>query len=98
MNTRSKRASACGMLLPFLLHPPLPDGTIDLGDKQHIAWSYSGIAAQGFAAINYRPPMVVNTDALAATMAVNSDALAAMMSLNTDAVPAAALPVNTDAV
>lgn len=45
MNTRSKRASSAGILLPFLLHPVAPDGTIDAGDRQHIAWNYSGIAA-----------------------------------------------------
>lgn len=45
MTTRSKRASSCGILLPFLLHPVLPDGTIGQGDRQHIAWSYSFASA-----------------------------------------------------
>lgn len=45
MNTRSKRASSVQMLMPFVIAPPPPDGTIDQGDRQHIAWSYSGILA-----------------------------------------------------
>ena len=47
IDSRSKRASAAGILLPWLLVPVLPDGTLDQGDRQHIAWSYSGIAAAG---------------------------------------------------
>jgi len=47
LDTRSKRASSVGILLPFMLSPPLPDGTIDQGDRQHIALSYSGIPAAG---------------------------------------------------
>ena len=43
IDTRSKRASSVGILLPFVLAPPLPDGTISQGDRQHAAWSYSGI-------------------------------------------------------
>lgn len=45
MTTRSKRASSCGLLLSFLLHPVLPDATISEGDRQHIAWSYSFASA-----------------------------------------------------
>ena len=45
LDTRSKRASSVGILLVWFLAPPLPDGTISQGDRQHIAWSYSGIAA-----------------------------------------------------
>jgi len=44
LDTRSKRASSVNILLPFILAPILPDGTIDGGDRQHIALSYSGIA------------------------------------------------------
>lgn len=48
MNTRSKRASSVGMLLGFcVLAPPAPDSTLSQGDRQHIVWSYSGIAAAG---------------------------------------------------
>ncbi len=43
MDTRSKRASSVGILLSFVLAPPLPDGVISQGDRQHIAWSYSGV-------------------------------------------------------
>lgn len=45
LNTRSKRASSVGILLPFVLAPPLPDGLIDAADRQHIADTYSGILA-----------------------------------------------------
>ena len=47
LDTRSKRASSVGILLTPILAPPLPDGAFDQGDRQHIAWSYSGIAAGG---------------------------------------------------
>ena len=45
LDTRSKRASSVGLLLPFLLAPPLADGTLGQGDRQHKAHRYSGIAA-----------------------------------------------------
>lgn len=51
MNTRSKRASSVGVLLGFcVLAPVAPDATLNQGDRQHIAWSYSGILAAGAAA------------------------------------------------
>lgn len=45
VDTGSKRASAVQILAPWLLAPVLPDGTLDQGDRQHIAWCYSGILA-----------------------------------------------------
>ena len=45
LDTRSKRASSVQMLVPSLAAPVLPDGTIGQGDRQHIAWTYSGILA-----------------------------------------------------
>ena len=45
LDSRSKRASSVSILLAFVLAPVLPDGTIGQGDRQHIAWSYSGILA-----------------------------------------------------
>lgn len=45
MDTRSKRASSVNILLSMTLAPVLPDGTISQADRQHIAWSYSGITA-----------------------------------------------------
>lgn len=46
LDTRSKRASSVGILVGFfVLALPLPDGAIAQADRQHIAWSYSGIAA-----------------------------------------------------
>jgi hypothetical protein len=46
MDTRSKRASSVGIALVFILSPVLPDATLDQGDRQHMAWSYSGIASE----------------------------------------------------
>lgn len=45
LDNRSKRASSVGILLPFLLAVPAPDGTIAQADRQHAAHTYSGIAA-----------------------------------------------------
>lgn len=45
LDTRSKRASSAQMLAPYILALPAPDGTIDQGDRQHAAWTYSGIVA-----------------------------------------------------
>lgn len=39
IDTASKRVSALRMTLP------LPDGTIDQGDRQHVTWNYAGILA-----------------------------------------------------
>ena len=47
LDSRSKRASSVGILLVSILAPPLPDGDISTqADKQHVAWSYSGINAE----------------------------------------------------
>lgn len=43
VDTRSKRASAIQTLIPYIVAPPAPDSTLDQGDRQHIALSYSGI-------------------------------------------------------
>ena len=45
LDSSSKRASSVQVLAPWILSPVLPDGTITLADRQHVAWSYSGIAA-----------------------------------------------------
>ena len=45
LDTRSKRASSVNILLSMILAPVFPDGTISQADRQHTAWSYSGIAA-----------------------------------------------------
>ena len=46
IDSRSKRASSVA-LFGLLLAPVLPDGTIGQGDRQHIAFMYSGILAEG---------------------------------------------------
>ena len=43
MNTRSKRASAAQMLMPWNRNPVLPDGTLGAGDRAHVCWMYSGL-------------------------------------------------------
>lgn len=45
LDTTSKRRSSVGILLIFVVVPPLSDATIDVGDRQHIAVSYSGISS-----------------------------------------------------
>lgn len=50
LDTRSKRASSVQCLNMWIAAPPAPDGTINQGDRQHIAWTYSGILASGAAA------------------------------------------------
>ena len=45
LDSRSKRASSVGRFQPWLASPVLPDGDIDQGDRQHTAFSYSGILA-----------------------------------------------------
>lgn len=64
LDTRQKRASSVGILLAFVLAPPLPDATISQGDRQHIAWSYAGILAEapapvapGYGSISQHPFM-----------------------------------------
>jgi len=49
LDTRSKRASSVQVMAPYILSPVLPDGTLSQGDRQHIAWTYSGILAAGAA-------------------------------------------------
>lgn len=45
MNTRSKRASSVNFLKPYALALVLPDGTLNLADRQHSVWDYSGISS-----------------------------------------------------
>lgn len=48
LDTRSKRASSLQVMQPWQTSqnaPTLVTGDIDQGDRQHIAWSYSGILA-----------------------------------------------------
>jgi hypothetical protein len=54
LDTGSKRRSSVGLMSPWLPAPPSPTdspGTIDQGDRAHVAYSYSGIAAQGVAPV-----------------------------------------------
>ena len=53
LDNTSKRRSSVQVMMPFSIAPPSPTlvlGDIDQADRQHIAWSYSGILAAGAAA------------------------------------------------
>ena len=43
LDTLAKRASAIGTYVPFLWNYPIPDGAVEQGDRQEIAYLYSGI-------------------------------------------------------
>jgi hypothetical protein len=45
LDNTSKRRSSVQILMTPILAPPAPDGTISQADRQHIAWTYSGILA-----------------------------------------------------
>lgn len=45
LDTRSKRASSVNFEKPYALALVLPDGSFGQDDRQHSAWSYSGILA-----------------------------------------------------
>lgn len=45
MDTPSKRASAIGVALPTRLVLPIPDGSVEAGDRQNVAYCYAGIVA-----------------------------------------------------
>lgn len=60
LDTRSKRASSVQIVATFNLAPPLPDGTIAQADRQHIAWTYSGISAGTVVASTLRPMRTKN--------------------------------------
>lgn len=45
VDTAAKRMSLVGYGMPFRLALPAPDGTLDQGDRQHLAGLYCGILA-----------------------------------------------------
>lgn len=45
IDTRNKRSSAVHVSIPFRCLYPAGDGSIDQGDRQHVALMYSGILA-----------------------------------------------------
>lgn len=47
IDSERKRKSAATVAAVFLAVSVVPSGTIEQADRQHIAWSYSGIAAAG---------------------------------------------------
>lgn len=50
IDTAAKRQSAIMVLMPFRLCVPIPDGSIDQGDRQTLALAYSGILAEAASA------------------------------------------------
>jgi hypothetical protein len=52
LDTRSKRQSHVRLVKPYSADLPGTDGTIAQGDRQHLAWLYSGILASSGAAFN----------------------------------------------
>ena len=52
IDTAAKRSSALDHEEVWQFGLPIPDGSADQGDRQHLAWSYSGILA-GAAAVTY---------------------------------------------
>lgn len=56
MNTPSKRASAIGIGLAVRLVLPVPDGAVEAGDRQHVAYCYAGGA--GAPVVPVVPPVV----------------------------------------
>ncbi len=55
LDTPAKRRSGLQQNHPYVVTLPGPDGTIALADRQHLAFSYSGIAVL--------PPNFINTAA-----------------------------------
>ena len=51
LDTRSKRASSVAVFASWQVSPVLPDGTISRLDRQHVAWTYSGISAGAAVAV-----------------------------------------------
>lgn len=45
IDTRSKRASVVGLAIAARLTLPLSDGTVGQPDRQHVSFSYAGIAS-----------------------------------------------------
>jgi len=45
IDTNNKRLTATLFLVPFYARGMFPDGTINQGDRQGMAWYYSGILA-----------------------------------------------------
>ena len=58
IDSRAKRASTIQIWKPFVMAPVTPDGTIEQGDRQHIAYSYSGILAAGAPQVYYSIPTI----------------------------------------
>lgn len=51
LDSASKRSSAVNVGSPWRARLPFPDGTIDQGDRQAVAFMYSGILAGAAVAI-----------------------------------------------
>jgi hypothetical protein len=79
IDTRSKRASAVGFLAPWAIPAVEPDGSLDQGDRQHSAWTYSGILA-GIPSAYIDPDSLVLTESLEWTCTLTESSWALVLS------------------
>ena len=54
VNTETKRRSALGHTLQFLVIPPVPDNVIGAVDRMHVLGIYAGIAPGALAALGFQ--------------------------------------------
>ncbi len=66
VDTTNKRYSAMHIGLPWRTSLPIPDGTIDQGDRQQVAWLYRGVLASSGAVIVTGPFCIEAMDAYTA--------------------------------
>ena len=59
IDTAAKRSSALDFEEVWQPASPLPDGAVEQGDRQHMVWSYSGIAATGAVVVTTSRPQWV---------------------------------------
>lgn len=74
-DTRDKRASLLGLGLASLLVLPLPAGSLDLGDRQHLAYLYRGVSTASSheavaAVVTVEADEIIKVDAVDAVIAV----------------------------
>lgn len=53
IDTRNKRASLLGLALALRLVPPAPDAALDIGDRAHLAYLYSGLSVAAAVSLDH---------------------------------------------
>lgn len=66
IDTRNRRASAVGVMLPFMGCLPLADGTIDADDRRQLAACYAGLSTPPPSEITVYPDPFLATTVLVA--------------------------------